>query len=102
LSFDFPMTIQEGAMRRVAPGLKARYEIKGRVRRDGSFSWGWGHATGQLAEPTGTGQWGTTAGATSRNCSGGVALQRQQKVVVWNAGPSIVTQGTSPMATSSR
>jgi len=53
--FYFPMTIQEGAMRGVAPGLKARYDINGHVRRDGSLSWGWGHATGHLSENAGQG-----------------------------------------------
>jgi len=76
--FDFPMTIQEGAMRGVAPGLKARYEIKGRVRRDGNFSWGWGHATGHLSENAGTGQWVTTVGSVAQNCSGEIALQREK------------------------
>jgi hypothetical protein len=61
-----------------AAGAQRRYEIKGRVRQDGSFSWGWGHATGKLTGNAGTGAWVTTGGAGGQNCSGDIALQRAQ------------------------
>ncbi len=51
---------------------------EGRVAKDGSFSWGWGHSTGKLSDKEGAGLWVTTAGVRSGNCSGAISLQRQQ------------------------
>ena len=76
--YEFPVTIREGAIRGTMEGVRGRYAIKGRVAKDGSFSWGWGHSTGKLSDKEGAGLWVTTAGVRSGNCSGEISLQRKQ------------------------
>ena len=75
--YEFPVTIRDGAIRGVMSGQKGRYDIKGRVSKDGSFSWGWGHSTGKLSDHEGTGQWATMAGVMGEGCAGEISLQRQ-------------------------
>ena len=75
--YTFPVTIREGVIRGIMSGVKGRYEIKGRVAKDGRFAWGWGHSTGQLSEHEGTGLWATTVGVRSGACAGDISLQRQ-------------------------
>src|SRR5437762_419864 len=74
--YEFPVTIRDGAIRGIMEGVKGRYDIKGRVSKDGSFSWGWGHSYGKLSDKEGTGLWTTTAGVRGGNCSGEISLQR--------------------------
>jgi hypothetical protein len=76
--YVFPVTIRNGAISGFVSGVKGRYEIKGRVLKDGSFSWGWGHSTGKLSDNEGTGRWVNTAGVRGENCAGDLSLQRER------------------------
>lgn len=75
--YEFPVTIRDGAIRGIMSGQKGRYDIKGRISRDGSFAWGWGHSTGKLSDHEGTGRWETMAGVMGEGCSGAISLQRK-------------------------
>jgi len=77
-AYVFPVTIRDSAISGTMPGQKGQYTIKGRVSKDGSFSWGWGHSTGKLSDNEGTGQWATTGGVKGEGCSGDISLQREQ------------------------
>ena len=75
--YTFPVTIRDGIISGFVSGVKGRYEIKGRVAKDGTFGWGWGNSTGTLSEHEGTGRWAMTAGVRGDNCSGDLSLQRE-------------------------
>ena len=76
--YVFPVTIRDGAIRGTVSGLKGLYDIKGRVAKDGSFSWGWSHSGGKLSDNEGTGVWESTTGVRGEHCSGDISLQREQ------------------------
>jgi hypothetical protein len=75
--YVFPVTIRNGAIKGTVSGLKGLYDIKGRVAKDGSFSWGWSHSGGKLSDNEGTGLWASTAGVRGANCAGEIFLQRE-------------------------
>ena len=77
-NYVFPVTIHNGAIRGTVSVLHGQSQVKGRVAKDGSFSWNWRHGTGKLSENAGTGQWETTTGPEQMHCSGDLSLQREQ------------------------
>src|SRR5262249_17170904 len=77
-NYTFPITIQNGWIRGSVSVPHGRSEVKGRVSKDGSFSWNWRHGKGKLSQNEGTGEWVTTAGPMNTNCSGDLLLQREK------------------------
>ena len=76
--YEFPVTIRDGVLTGFVPGQQGRYEVKGRVSKDGNFSWGkWGNASGKLSADKGEGTWGG-ARVGGQMCSGAVSLERKQ------------------------
>src|SRR5262249_3798643 len=75
--YEFPVTIQDGVLTGMVPGQQGRYEVKGRVLKDGTFTWGrWGNAKGTLSADKGEGTWGG-ARVGGQICSGAVSLARK-------------------------
>src|SRR5262245_3282997 len=75
-NYTFPVTIHNGVIRGTVSVLHGQSQVKGRVAKDGSFTWNWRHGTGKLSENAGTGQWETTTGPEQMHCSGALALER--------------------------
>jgi len=77
-NYVFPVTIHNGVIRGFVSEPHGRSEVKGRVSKDGSFTWNWRHGKGQLSQNEGTGEWVTTAGPMRTNCSGDLVVQREK------------------------
>jgi hypothetical protein len=76
--YTFPIMIRDGVISGFVAVPKGRPAVKGRVKKDGTFSWSWRKGKGKLSEYAGTGAWVTTAGPMQAHCSGDLVLQRER------------------------